>query len=262
MWQAIVLLRPHGYHEAFTQNYGINVEGGDAVANYNLSLGYTGAQSTLKDNDMSRLNIRFNTDILLTDNFSIRFDASFTNQTRDIRDDGAALNYTDGTPTSTGYLGYIKSPMLSPYTYSNGVISNIHLDTSDEDYLTEALSSYSNINYKLSNPICINEYGEAENKNRFENSMVNITATPKYQINKNLFVSEHLSYNLVNTNEKYYIPINGVPDYYVKAIGATEPNETSSLYSKQNSTMRDTKIDWNKQYDAHYIHLTGGCRIK
>ena len=249
------------YHEAFTQNYGINVEGGDAVANYNLSLGYTGAQSTLKDNDMSRLNIRFNTDILLTDNFSIRFDASFTNQTRDIRDDGAALNYTDGTPTSTGYLGYIKSPMLSPYTYSNGVISNTHLDTSDEDYLTEALSSYSNINYKLSNPICINEYGEAENKNRFENSMVNITATPKYQINKNLFVSEHLSYNLINTNEKYYIPINGVPDYYVKAIGATEPNETSSLYSKQNSTMSDTKIDWNNQYDAHFIHLSGGCRI-
>jgi TonB-linked SusC/RagA family outer membrane protein len=249
------------YHEAITQNYGINVEGGDDVANYNLSMGYTGAQSTLKDNDLNRLNIRFNTDILLTDKFSIRFDASFTNQTRDLRDDGAAQNYTDGTPTSTAYLAYIKSPMLSPYTYSNGIISTAHYDTSDEDYLDEALANYSNINYKLANPLCINDYAEAENKNRFENSLVNIAVTPKFQINNHLFVSEHFSYNLVNTNEKYYIPINGVPDYYVEAIGATEPNETSSLYSKQNSTTSDTKVDWNNQYDAHFVHLSGGCRI-
>ena len=54
------------YHTAMTQNYGINVEGGDAVANYNLSVGYMSAQSTMKYNDMDRLNVRFNTDIDLT----------------------------------------------------------------------------------------------------------------------------------------------------------------------------------------------------
>ena len=53
------------YHTAMTQNYGINVEGGDAVASYNLSVGYVTQQSTLKFNDMDRLNIRFNTDISL-----------------------------------------------------------------------------------------------------------------------------------------------------------------------------------------------------
>mgnify|MGYP000358631981 CR=1 FL=1 len=31
------------YRTAFLQNYGINVEGGDEVAQYNLSLGYTGS---------------------------------------------------------------------------------------------------------------------------------------------------------------------------------------------------------------------------
>jgi TonB-linked SusC/RagA family outer membrane protein len=249
------------YREAFSQNYGLNVEGGDAVANYNLSLGYTSAKSTLKDNDMDRLNIRFNTDIVVTDKFSIRFDASYVNQTRDLRDDGASENYVEGTPTSTAYLAYIKSPMLSPYAYAAGVINTNHLDVSDEDYLTEALSQYSNLNYKLANPLCINEYGEAENKNRFETSMVNLSVTPKFQFNKHLFLSEHFSYNLVNTNEKYYIPINGVPDYYVSSIGTTEPNEVRSLYSKQNSSMSDTRLDWNNHYDAHFIHLMGGCRI-
>ena len=64
------------YHTAMTQNYGINVEGGDAVANYSLSVGYINQQSTLRYNDMDRLNIRFNTDISLNERFNIRFDAS------------------------------------------------------------------------------------------------------------------------------------------------------------------------------------------
>ena len=48
------------YHEAFTQNYGVNVQGGDDVANYNLSIGYANAQSTLKYNDFARLNMSLN----------------------------------------------------------------------------------------------------------------------------------------------------------------------------------------------------------
>ena len=90
------------YRTAMTQNYGINIEGGDAVANYNLSVGYTSQQSTLKENGMNRLNIRFNTDISLTQNFDIRFDASFGNITRNLRNDGAPESFDDGTPTAPG----------------------------------------------------------------------------------------------------------------------------------------------------------------
>lgn len=34
------------YHDTFVQNYGINVQGGDDVANYNLSVGYSRGNST------------------------------------------------------------------------------------------------------------------------------------------------------------------------------------------------------------------------
>ena len=54
------------YRTSVSQNYGINVMGGDDVAQYNLSVGYTRANSTLKYNDMNRINIRFNSDISLT----------------------------------------------------------------------------------------------------------------------------------------------------------------------------------------------------
>ncbi len=249
------------YRTAITQNYNINVEGGDDVADYNLSLGYIGNQTPMEYNNLNRLNIRFNADIRLTDKFSVRFDASFANQTRNIRNDGAPEGYDEGTPTAPTFLAYVKSPMLSPYAYANGMLSDSYLDISDENYLDEALSSYKNYNYKLANPYALNEYADAENKNRWENSMVNLAVTPKFQFNKHLSLSEHFSYNLVNTNEKYYIPMSGVPDYYVSSVGATRENEARSLFSKQNSVMSDTRIDWSNRYGAHDVHLFGGARV-
>jgi TonB-linked SusC/RagA family outer membrane protein len=249
------------YRTAMTQNYGINIEGGDAVANYNLSVGYITQQSTLKYNDMDRLNIRFNTDISLSDRFDIRFDASFGNITRDIRNDGAPAGYDEGTPTAPGFLAYIKSPFMSPYSYGMGRLSDTHYDIDQESYLSEALANYKNYNWKLGNPAAINEYSEAENKNRLENSMLNLTVTPKFRLTRNLTISEHFSYNLVNTNEAFYIPINGTPSYYVGSIGAYRDNEVRSLASKQNSVLSDTRLDWQNRYNAHFIHLFGGARI-
>ena len=248
------------YREAFSQNYGISVQGGDEVASYFLALGYNGAQSVLEDNDVNRLNIRFNTDINMFKHLFIRFDASYSNVTRNLKDQGAPEGYNEGTVTSVNYLGLVKSPMLSPYAYSNGKISDVAFDNNDEDYLDQALASIGNVNYRLANPASINEYGTAQNKNYFENSYLNLAITPKWQFNKHLSISSLFSYTLTNTNDKYYVPINGVPDYYVSSIGLTVENEIRSLYSSQNSITSDTKIEWGNQYGAHSIDLLGGFR--
>ena len=65
--------------------------------------------------------------------------------------------YNEGTVTSVNYLGLVKSPMLSPYAYSNGKISDVAFDNNDEDYLDQALASIGNVNYRLANPASINE---------------------------------------------------------------------------------------------------------
>ena len=99
------------YHEAFTQNYGVNVQGGDDVANYNLSIGYANAQSTLKYNDFSRLNMRFNTDVKFMKNLDCSLDVAYSNTTRNLRDDGMG----NGQMLSPGMLSLIKSPVLAAY---------------------------------------------------------------------------------------------------------------------------------------------------
>ena len=253
--------KDHVYRNALTQNYSINVEGGDNIADYNLSLGYIDQMSTLENNKMNRINIRFNSDIHITQKLGVRFDASFANQTRNLRNDGAMANYTEGTPTSTAFLAYAKSPMLSPWTFSNGEIHAGYIDVNDENYLDEALSGYSNYNYKLANPLAINEYGDSENKNHFENSMINLSVTPCFRFNPHLLLSEHFSYNLVNTNEKFYIPRNGVPSYYVSGVNAYCENEVRSMAAKQNSVMSDTRLAWNNRFNAHHLHAYGGMRF-
>lgn len=249
------------YRNAFSQNYGISVSGGDDVAKYNLSVGFTNNQSTLEYNDMNRINVRFNTDVELTKNLSVRFDASFSNTTRDIRDDGAPLQYDEGTPTSPSFLAYVKAPFMSPYAYGNGELSDSYLDVTDESYLSEALYRYNNYNWQLGNPWALNEYAEAANKNRLESSLLNIAVTPTYKFKHNITLSEHFAYTLANVNNKYYIPLNGVPSYYVSSVSAYRENEVRSLASKQNSVQSDTRIDWNNRYGAHKIDVFGGVRV-
>ncbi len=81
------------------------------------------------------------------------------------------------------------------------MLSDSQYDITPESYLDEALSEYSNYNYRLANPVALNEYADAENKNRFENSLLNISVKPKFDFNNNLSISEHFSYTLINTNE-------------------------------------------------------------
>ncbi len=253
------------YSEALTQNYALSVQGGGDIAGYMLSVGFTKDNSVLKQNNFNRLNIRFNTDISITKELSMKFDAAYTNQTRKLQDTGAPESYDEKSITSTNFLAMAKSPMLSPYSFvgdwanRRGYINNAHLDIIDEDYLDE-VSALSDDNWRLANPVAINEYGTAENKNYFDNSYVNLAVTPKYQFNKHLFLSSMFSYTSINTNEKYYVALNGVPSYYVASLQNTMENEIGSQFGKQNTVNSDTKLDWRNTYNAHSIHLQGGFR--
>jgi hypothetical protein len=70
------------------------------VASYNLSVGYSRANSTLRNNDFSRFNMRLNTDIEVIKNLMVRFDASYSDVDRKLRDDGAPTDLLTGVVTS------------------------------------------------------------------------------------------------------------------------------------------------------------------
>mgnify|MGYP002622397323 CR=1 FL=1 len=254
------------YRNAFTQNYKVNVQGGDEVAMYNLSLGYANSQSTMKDNGFDRLNIRFNTDIKLFDKVSSQFDVAFSRLTNHLRDNGWAENYEGSTIASPNVLGLIQAPFLSKYAYYTGNDGKLHQsgvyagqDYTDANYPFGFASRFAT-NAALANPYWIISNGKGDNKNFQEVAQFILNVTPKWQINKNLIVSNRFSYMLNRTTEKYYLPIAGTPLYNLTDMGDVN-NAKKSLAGKETSILEDLRIDWNNKYGAHAIEVFGGMRF-
>lgn len=242
------------YREALTQNYSIGVQGGDEVADYSLSLGYVSSQGTPVSNSFSRLNLRFNTDIKLGEKVSTRFDVSYTDNTRNLRNDGAPEDFEGSTVLSPGFLGYIKSPFLHPYRYDEK--GNLTSFVEDADDFAEELA----LNSSWANPVAINKYGEARNKNYHESSMFGISIAPRYEISSKARLSALINYSLSNVSERAFVPMTGVPSFYIKGVGVSY-NNASSLTAKQESLFGDTKFSWSDRLDAHSLGLVGGFRF-
>ena len=245
------------YKNAFSQNYGINVQGGDDIASYNLSVGYSLGKSTLKKNDYSRFNMRLNSDINIAKGFDVRFDASYSDVDRSLFDDGAPATVLSGVMTSPSFIALAKSPFLSPYAYDNAGNPSHYLAEAD-DYLEGIFQGRG----RLANPASILEYGDGKNRNSLGNRLIVFAITPKYEFNKHLTVSEHFALTLVNTNENYYLPIQGTPTFVVDGLdeSATLNNLVMSQASSLTAIQSDTRLAWKNQFGAHQVGAMGGVR--
>ncbi len=242
------------YRNAFIQNYSINVQGGDDIANYNLSVGYAQGDATLEENDYSRFNLRLNSDIILSDRISVKFDAAYSDVTRDMRDDGVSSNVDDATITAPGFLSLIKAPFLSPYSYDISGNLSQYLSGND-DYLDEVLGE----EVSLANPVAILKNGSGINKNYLGSRLITISITPKFEINRYWSISEHFNYTLSSVDENYYLPIIGTPKFKVIGIGEVE-NKAAAMATQQNSFMSNTYFNFDKRFNAHDWHVSGGLR--
>ena len=243
------------YHTALTQNYNINVQGGDNVGMYNLSLGYTDGKSTARDNGFNRLNVRFNTDINVVGKLTTRFDMSYTKVNRDVFDNGAPEDFSKGTVSSPTFLALIKSPFLNPYTYNNVTRQLSSTLSEADDYLTVLDQDLT-----LGNPTALLENGSAINKNRVETTHFNAVIAPRYQFNLNLVLTETFSYTLDRISQRYYRPTGGMPTFLIDGIGRVQ-NMAMSMFSKETSVMSDTRLQFTKNLGEHFIDAYGGMRF-
>ena len=246
---------------AFTQNYGISIQGGDDIAQYNLSVGYGDAKSTLKRNDMQRFNVRFNTDIVLNKWFYTQFDASYTNVTRNLRSDGWENNQFLQALASPSALANIKAPFLSPYDFATDRNVTDYIADAD-DYLNEVWGNINTTRAQVANPVAVLANGEAKNKNHSDCTMINVSIAPTWEPTNNFSLTEKFSYTLQSLDEAYFTPIIGMPTYTLPGnLDATE-NSKYTMYSKHNAVFSDTRADWKiLPNGAHRVELLGGIRF-
>lgn len=242
------------YDTAMTQNYNINVQGGDDIGMYNLSVGYVKAESTAKNNDFDRMNVRFNTDINILYNLNTKFDISISRTNSKVFDDGAMEDLSAGTITSPTFLSLIKSPIVSPYQY-NAIVGGFTSLLCDYDDIYSQLGS----GYGLANPVAILNNANGDNKNKAENTYFNVRVEPTWTINNSLSLTSMFSYTLDRNSQRYHRPFVGVPSFEISNLG-TVTSMAASLFSKEINVVSDTHIDWKHQYGKHNLAAFGGFK--
>ena len=242
------------YDTAMTQNYNINVQGGDDIGMYNLSVGYVKAESTAKNNDFDRMNVRFNTDINILYNLNTKFDISISRTNSKVFDDGAMEDLSAGAITSPTFLSLIKAPIVSPYQY-NAIVGGFTSLLCDYDDIYSQLGS----GYGLANPVAILNNANGDNKNKAENTYFNVRVEPTWTINNSLSLTSMFSYTLDRNSQRYHRPFVGVPSFEISNLG-TVTSMAASLFSKEINVVSDTHIDWKRQYGKHNLAAFGGFK--
>ncbi len=259
------------YQNTFVQNYKINVEGGDEIGMYSLSLGYTKADGTLKNTDMSRLNLRFNTDIKIAEKLTTGLDIAYNQTAYNILDNGWAENYDMQNIGSTNVLGLVQSPMISPYSYYHddavgGLLlskeyAGKYASNSNSTWIQNPFNfpEMMQINESLRNPYWVLQNGKGKNKNYAELTQININVSPKYQITKQFSISDRFNYQLNRNNEKYFLPIAGTTQYMLTDLGYIN-SVVKNQFTKETTLNNDLRLQWKNSYGAHNIDIFGGWR--
>lgn len=253
------------YTEALSQNYKLNVEGGDDIAMYNFSFGYTIADSPLEANNLERMNVRLNSDISLAENFDTRVDISFSRVARELLDDGIREDETKLPISSIGYLAKIKSPFLSPYRFSDlGQISTNYDAADNFANYPARLAGVTYPNNSLYNPLIILQNGGGAYKNEMEYTNMGITVAPELKLG-DFTLTETFNYTLYRVNEVYYLPYADPAgatgyDFYSDKVGARISNYAASMFSREAIITSDTRVSWGKRFGAHEWDIYGGFR--
>lgn len=258
------------YQTAFTQNYRVGVQGGDDVAMYNLTMGFTQGQMTAKKNDFNRLNVRFNTDVKFTSDFTTALDMAYVRNAYNLRDNGWAESYASRNISSPNVLGLTQSPFVDPYAYYVRYMGGNQLGLVHTDQILTGMN-YTDANNPLkfaeqfgyegmANPYWILENGEGDNKNYQEQTQFLLNVAPRYKFGKYWTLSNRFSYILNRSNEKYFMPKNGTPQKAVEGLGLVQ-SVLGSQFGKSTVLFNDLRLDWSRNFGKHQWDAFAGFRM-
>ncbi|MFT3844935.1 MAG: SusC/RagA family TonB-linked outer membrane protein [Lacibacter sp.] len=214
------------FQNSINTNYFLKVTGGDNIATYALSVGYTKNNGVVKGTDLSRYNTRFNALFNFTKKFTGVGNLAFTYNEQKLKYQGIADKF------APVYLALTKSPFLTSHEVnSKGVFSPNFEDT---DILG------------ISNPSALIENMQASNRYyRFFGSY-----QFKYEINRNLNVSTMFGILFDKVRENIFIPRKGVAnDTLSNAIADSRlGNQVKRLFTLYS----DSRIEYKKTFKRNH----------
>lgn len=222
------------FDEAVFSSLNLNVKGGDEIAKYGLSFGYTNAEGIIKNTSYNGYNLRFVGMVNIFQWLKLNAGLSMIYNSSNLKESAKSFQ------SSPIYTALSKSPMLNPYMYDENGSELIALAPVDE--------------LGISNPQSVIDRYEAKNTNLNFITTLSLEA----QFNKNLVLRSNfgLSYNLLK--EMVFMPFTGMELYYNKeAINVSKGANNSLNYFSNKSFLLYTKT-----FGDHSIKLNTGVNIQ
>ncbi|WP_421939011.1 SusC/RagA family TonB-linked outer membrane protein [Pedobacter sp.] len=228
-WQKEVFKR------SFDQNYFLKVTGGDNIAKYALSAGYSSDKGITDSTNNIKYNMRFNSDLNLTKRLTANTNLSFSYSEQRLKDQGISNS------TNPLFLALVKSPFVSRNEISaNGAVSP---NLSDADTLG------------VSNPRALIEKGLNQQKAYRFFGNINFD----YVFSKSFKLSNLTGITYDKTQETLFIPRKGVTNIPLQnAIG---DSKLGSQVMRYFNIFDDLRLNFNKTFSKyHQLNMALGAR--
>ena len=230
-WQKKVL------DNSINQSYFLKVTGGDNIATYGLSMGFTRNNGIIKETNLTRYNTRFNADFNFTKKFTGATNLSFSYNEQKLKDQGIS------DKTAPLFLSLVKAPFLHFRELNFEGIESPNL--AERDTLG------------ISNPVALIEGMQAYNRYyRFFG-----TFQFKFDISKSLKASSLLGVVYDKVRENFFIPRKGIAeDTLSNAIAESRMGtQVKRLFTIYN----DTRLEYSRTFSGlHSLASRLGVRYQ
>lgn len=235
------------YQKGFVTDNLFRMEGGDAIAKYDLSLGYALEDGILKNTQTNRYHTQLNGNIMVTKNFEIYATVGLAYQTGNYQEQGMTKR------TNPILAAYASSPLLTPYQR----VRNENNELVD----TPVYSDYyygicQDMNFAVSNPAAIVNEVDATNR-QYD---INIKAGFNYKMTRELSLDGLFGLYYRYNKEHLFVPgrtdltIIPITDYY-----GTEENSVKEGVAETINYFYNLNAKYNHKFNSlHTLSLMAG----
>lgn len=183
------------YSNSMTHDYLFRVEGGDNIAKYDISLGYTGDQSVLDEAKSDRFQAQINANVLITKKWELNANINLAYLNGQYQEQGYSLE------TNPMLAAIRRAPILSPYQSSaipseDGTFALIHKPSS---YF---MGSIQNTDFIVSNPLSIISGVDGSVRQYDMNSRAQLVYKPTNDLTFAANIGLYVNYD----KEKLFVP--------------------------------------------------------
>ena len=219
------------YKKGFVTDNLFRVEGGDAIAKYDLSLGYAMENGLMDYTESQRYHTQLNTNVLISKQVEMTATVGLAYLTGNYQQQG--MDYV-GNPILAAYS---RAPLLSPYKKDN---EGNTLDT----YSSYYYGNSTNMDFAVSNPLAIVKTLDARNRQYDVNLQLGLSYKPFNELSLNGTFGMYYNYNkehlfIPGLSDKTILPII---DRYGSAENSVKEGVGETLNIFANGNVRYQKV--------------------